>query len=108
MQSRTTQIVSHIADCRSQGESSAKQASSAGQMLEEITVDVSTIMTMNTAIADSIKEQSTVAAEVNQHIIKIRDIAGVSGESTKQNKQTTEDLSFQANILNKEVNSFSV
>ncbi len=108
LQARTKQIVTHMADCRIQGQNSAAQASSAGQMLEEITTDVSKIMDMNTAIAYSIKEQSSVAAEVNQSVLMIRDVAGQSGKSATENKQTSEELSLQANILNKEVNSFSV
>ena len=108
LQSRTKQIVAHMADCRIQGQNSAAQASSTGQMLEEITSDVSKIMDMNTAIACSIKEQSSVALEVNQYVVMIRDVAGQSSESATQNKQTSEELSLQANILNREVNSFSV
>jgi methyl-accepting chemotaxis protein len=77
-------------------------------MLEEITTDVSKIMEMNTAIAYSIKEQSSVASEVNQYVLMIRDVAGQTGKSATENKQTSEELSLQANILNKEVNSFSV
>lgn len=108
LQTRTKQIVAHMADCRIQGQNSAVQASSAGQMLEEITTDVSKIMEMNTAIAYSIKEQSSVASEVNQYVLMIRDVAGQTGKSATENKQTSEELSLQANILNKEVNSFSV
>jgi methyl-accepting chemotaxis protein len=74
LQGRTKEIVSHMAICRTQGQDSADQASSAGKMLEEITHDVSTIMEMNTAIAAAIKEQSTVASEVNQHVVEIRDV----------------------------------
>lgn len=108
LQNRTKEIVSHMATCRSQGQESADQASSAGQMLEEITTDVSMIMEMNTAIATAIKEQSTVASEVNQHVVKIRDVAESSGRAAIQNGQMSEELSTQADVLNKEVNQFKV
>ncbi len=75
LQTRTKDIVSHMATCRSQGQESAEQAVSAGNMLEEITQDVSTIMEMNSAIATAIQEQSTVASEVNEHVVMIRDVA---------------------------------
>ena len=108
LQSRTKDIVSHMAACRTQGQESADQASSAGEMLEEITQDVSTIMEMNTAIAAAIQEQSTVASEVNQHVVMIRDVAESSGEAAIQNGQMSEELSQQADVLNNEVNQFKV
>lgn len=108
LQSRTKDIVSHMAACRTQGQESADQASSAGEMLEEITQDVSTIMEMNTAIAAAIQEQSTVASEVNQHVVMIRDVAESSGQASIQNGQMSEELSQQADVLNNEVNQFKV
>jgi methyl-accepting chemotaxis protein len=108
LQGRTKEIVSHMAICRTQGQDSADQASSAGKMLEEITHDVSTIMEMNTAIATAIKEQSTVASEVNQHVVEIRDVAEQAGKISHQNAEMSEELSQQASVLNKEVNQFKV
>lgn len=108
LQNRTKEIVTHMATCRSQGQESADQASSAGEMLEEITQDVSTIMEMNTAIATAIQEQSTVASEVNQHVVLIRDVAESSGQAALQNGQMSEELSQQAAVLNREVNQFKV
>ena len=108
LQGRTKEIVSHMAICRTQGADSAEQASSAGKMLEEITQDVSTIMEMNTAIATAIKEQSTVASEVNQHVVEIRDVAEQAGSISHQNAEMSEELSQQAMVLNKEVSKFKV
>jgi methyl-accepting chemotaxis protein len=108
LQGRTKEIVSHMAQCRTQGQESADQASSAGQMLEEITQDVSMIMDMNTAIATAIQQQSTVASEVNQHVVEIRDVAEQAGKSTHQNAHMSEELSQQAEVLNKEVSQFTV
>ncbi|WP_281559399.1 methyl-accepting chemotaxis protein [Thalassomonas sp. RHCl1] len=108
LQGRTKEIVEHMASCRSQGESSAEQASIAGTMLEEINQDVSTIMEMNTAIATAIKEQSAVASEVNQHVVSIRDVAEQSGSSAQQNAQMSEELSQQADVLHNEVSRFKV
>ena len=108
LQSRTKEIVSHMAACRTQGQESADQASSAGRMLEEITQDVSTIMEMSTAIATAIQEQSTVASEVNKHVVMIRDVAEQSGQAAFQNAQMSEELSQQADVLNNEVNQFKV
>ncbi len=108
LQGRTKEIVSHMAICRTQGKDSAVQASSAGQMLEEITHDVSTIMEMNTAIASAIHEQSTVASEVNKHVVEIRDVAEQAGQISNQNAQMSEELSQQAGVLHNEVSRFTV
>ena len=108
LQSRTQQIVEHISDCRVQGDDSSTRADSAGQMLDEITQDVSTIMEMNTAIAMAIKEQSAVATEVNKHVVLIRDVAEQSGQMAQQNEQMSHELSEQAHKLQLEVNRFTV
>ena len=108
LQGRTAEIVKHMANCRTQGEESSSQADSAGHMLEEITQDISLIMEMNTAIATAIKEQSTVASEINEHVVSIKDVAEQSGRSARQNSEMSEELSAQANILHQEVSKFTV
>jgi len=108
LQGRTKNIVTHMASCREQGQESAEQASNAGKMLVEITQDVSTIMEMNTAIATAIQEQSTVASELNHHVVSIRDVAEQSGETSIQNGQMSEEIAQQATVLNNEVHQFKV
>ena len=108
LQSRTQEIVKLIVTCRDQGEDSVQQASSAGSMLEEIAQDVSLIMDMNSAIATAIQEQTTVAAEVNEHVVMIRDVTEQSGESAKQNEHMSEEIAQQAQVLHNEVSRFKV
>ncbi|GAA6172547.1 methyl-accepting chemotaxis protein [Colwellia sp. KU-HH00111] len=108
LQKRTQEIVKLMAICRDQGDESAKQANSAGMMLEEIAQDVSLIMDMTSSIATAIQEQSTVAEEVNEHVVMIRDVTEHSGESAKQNGHMSEEISQQAEILYNEVSRFKV
>jgi len=108
LQKRTQEIVNLMDECRNQGQESADQASSAGAMLDEITQDVALIMDMNSAIATAIQEQSTVASEVNQHVVMIRDVTEQSGASAKQNEHMSEELSQQAEVLTTEVSRFTV
>ena len=108
LQTRTKEIVDHMGTCRKQGDDSAEQASSAGKMLEEITSDVSLIMDMNTAIATAIQEQSSVASEVNEHVVMIRDVTEQAADSAKQNEHMSEELSQQAKVLHSEVSRFKV
>ncbi|PKI12995.1 methyl-accepting chemotaxis protein [Colwellia sp. 12G3] len=108
LQKRTQEIVILMAQCRNEGKESAEQASSAGAMLDEIAQDVSLIMEMNSTIATAIQEQSTVASEVNQHVVMIRDVTEQSGKSAKQNEHMSEELSQQAQVLAEEVSRFTV
>lgn len=108
LQNRTQEIVKLMATCREQGKESAEQATSAGAMLEEIAQDVSLIMDMNSMIATAIQEQTTVASEVNEHVVRIRDVTEQSGRSAKQNGQMSEEISQQAQVLNDEVSRFVV
>lgn len=108
LQKRTQEIVKLMSTCRDQGEESAKQASLAGGMLEEINQDVALIMDMNSAIARAIQEQTTVAAEVNEHVVMIRDVTEQSSDSAKENEQMSEEISQQAQVLHDEVSRFTV
>ncbi len=108
LQKRTQEIVSLMAECRNQGQESVEQASSAGTMLDEITQDVALIMDMNSTIATAIQEQSTVASEVNQHVVMIKDVTIQSGHAAKKSEQMSESLTTQAQSLTREVSRFSV
>ena len=77
-------------------------------MLEEIAQDVNTIMEMSSTIATAIHEQTTVASEVNRHVVAIRDVADQTGQESKHNAQMSEELSEQAKVLNNEVKQFKV
>jgi len=108
LQEKTKTIVMLMAECLAQGQESAKQASSAGQLLAEINQDVSSINDMNTAIAVAIEEQSQVASEVNKHVVSIRDVAEQSEESVAQTQIMSKELSNQSNILRKELDRFII
>lgn len=108
LQNRTKNIVELMTDCRNEGQESADQAGQTGQLLQVINQDIVAIMDMNTTIATAIQEQSAVAAEVNRHVVSIRDVAEQSSESAQQNEQMGDQLSQQANILTDEIKRFSI
>ncbi|MDP2560218.1 methyl-accepting chemotaxis protein [Psychrobium sp. 1_MG-2023] len=107
-QGRTTEIVALMAACRDQGKVSAEQAASTGKMLREITDDISEILGMTTSVAAAIEEQSAVAAEVNTHIVSIRDVTDQTSESAEQNEQMSHEVSRQADHLHNAVEQFKV
>lgn len=76
---------------------STQQANQAGQMIAKINQDIVAIMEMNTVIATAIQQQSSVASEVNRHIVSIRDEAEKSRETP-----------HQATKLNAAVSKFNV
>lgn len=108
LQSRTTNIVTLMAECRDEGQASSDEAGQAGELLVQINSDVLSIMDMNTAIATAIQEQSAVAAEVNRHVVSIRDVAEMTSESSAQNNQMSEELAQQATVLTDEISRFKV
>lgn len=108
LQNRTRQIVELMTDCRHEGKESADKAAQAGLLLEEINHDITAIMDMNTSIATAIEEQSMVAAEVNRHVVSIRDVAIASRESAQQNELMGGELSEQAHLLSNEIKHFTI
>ncbi|GIU49411.1 methyl-accepting chemotaxis protein [Shewanella sairae] len=108
LQARTHSIVSLMQSSREQGSESVEQAASAGTLLEQINGDVNNIMDMSTQIAAAIEEQSMVAAEVNQNVVVIRDIAQETADVATQNSSATEDVRERAEFLQDAVSKFKV
>ncbi|MEE2024085.1 methyl-accepting chemotaxis protein [Alkalimonas mucilaginosa] len=106
LQGRTKDIVQVMLHCREQGLASADQAQLARQLLEQITEDVSGIMDMTTQIAAAIEEQSQVAAEVNQNVVKIRDISVQSYQHAQHNAEVSDEVAVQAARLHQTVDRF--
>jgi methyl-accepting chemotaxis protein len=107
-QGRTSEIVELMATCRTQGEKSATQASSTGEMLIEITEDVSEILGMTTSIAAAIEEQSAVASEVNKHVVSIRDVTDETSELSVQNTVMSQEVADQSATLHHAVEQFKI
>lgn len=77
-------------------------------MLEEINHDIVSIMKMNTSIACATEQQSVASAEVNKHLISIRDVTENSGDASVENENMSNELENQANELIHQVSKFSV
>ncbi|GAA5215279.1 methyl-accepting chemotaxis protein [Corallincola platygyrae] len=108
LQARTHDIVGLMGSCREEGMGSAEQAETAGELLGQITADVTHIMDMSTQIATAIEEQSHVAAEVNRNVTNIRDIASQSVEDSNDNARATNDVAKQAAHLSESISAFKV
>lgn len=108
LQTRTSSIVSVMRQSQQQGDSSAAQSAKAGQLLQEITGDITDIMDMNTQIAAAVEEQSTVAAEINRNVVAIRDIAESSAQAANDNSSASEDVRKLADSLHQAVSQFRI
>ena len=108
LQKQTGSIVEMMATCREQGNRSSEQASTAGELLGQITQDVTHIMDMSTQIAAAIEQQSLVANEVNRNVNNIRDIAQESSTMAEENAKSSDGLNKQAQLLNQAVAKYRV
>lgn len=108
LQSRTRSIVQLMEATQKQGGESAKQAASAGSLLQQINVDVGNIMDMSTQIATAIEEQSMVASEVNKNVVVIRDIAQESAVAADENAQASGEVKARAERLQRAVSAFKI
>lgn len=108
LQKQTGSIVGMMATCREQGNSSSEQASTAGDLLGQITQDVTHIMDMSTQIAAAIEQQSLVANEVNRNVTNIRDIAQESSLMAEENAKSSHGLTEQAKLLHQAVAKYRV
>ncbi len=108
LQQRTQEVVTIMQRCREQGGESADQASRAGDLLSSITQEIETIMEMSTQIAVAIEQQSQVASEVNQNVVRIRDIAEQASSHASSNAHTSEEVAEQARVLREAVAKYRV
>lgn len=108
LQSKTSDIVQLIHESRNQGLDSREQASQVEQVLMSITRDVTDISDRATQVAAAIEEQSSVANEVGQNIVIIRDITEDTSEAVKRNSEASEEISQQASQLQYVVSAFRV
>lgn len=108
LQNRTKNIVTLIGECNHEGEESRLKAAEAGKALDAINDNVLDILNMNTSIATAVEQQNAVAAEVNRHVVSIRDVAQDSSESALKNEQINNELVEQANSLAKQTKKFTI
>lgn len=106
LQEKTQGIVGLMSECRSQGGDSREQAAQAEAVLQAITTDVTEISDMATQVAAAIEQQSSVANEVGQNVVVIRDITMSASEAVTLNARASQNISAQALELKQAVAVF--
>ncbi|MAK92812.1 MAG: hypothetical protein CMI13_16455 [Oleibacter sp.] len=80
----------------------------ANKALQDINQSVAVMYSMATQIATAAEEQSQVAEQINQSVIKVRDISADSLSSADDSAASSNQLSGLANSLQKLVGRFSL
>jgi len=108
LQSGTRDAVSVMDQSREMAEATVGQAAKAGTSLEEINAAVTTIKDLNSQIACSAEEQSSVAEEINQKVVRISDITDQTAAGTQQTASASNELNQLAETLKLLVGQFKV
>lgn len=83
-------------------------ASTSANALEKIVDSVSTISEMNIQIATAAEEQSSVAQEIDQSIVRISKLSEEAGNNSNQVSSSTRDLNNLGDELNRIIGTFKI
>jgi len=108
LQSGTRDAVSVMDQSRQMAEATVGQAAKAGTSLEEINSAVTTIKDLNSQIACSAEEQSSVAEEINEKVVRISDITDQTAAGSQQSASASNELNQLAETLKVLVGQFKV
>ena len=98
-------VMSHAHQC---AQDTIEPARDAGKALERITEVVASITSLNAMIAESSREQSNSASEVEQNTIQIRDGATATSSSARKLSGSTTDLVKLAEQLTTLASQFKI
>lgn len=103
-----TQAVNAMEASKSQAEEAVNQSKDTGLSLETILQSIATIHQMNQLVTSSAQEQSTVAEEVSENIVRINSFSEQTVDDAQSTAKATQKLSEQAEQLKAIVNEFKV
>lgn len=86
----------------------AKTSASAARSLDAITAAVGSIADMNSTIATAVKEQTTVAEDINANLARISQVAEETTEGARQTAEATAMISQQVRELQRQVDRFQI
>lgn len=108
LQSGANSAVEAMKSGREEAEVTLQKAGEAGSSLVSITQSIESISSMNTQIATSAQEQSSVANDINQNISSISVLADQSADGVTQSQNVSGKLSTLSNHLHSLVSQFKV
>jgi methyl-accepting chemotaxis protein len=108
LQDKSQQAVAVMNDGRNQVQLSVDQARQGGESLVLISESIASIRNMNMHIATASEQQSVVAEEINQSIVRIAQVAEESAVAAEQMTTTSTDLAGLADQLQLHVAQFKL
>jgi len=108
LQGQTKVVVDLIGHCRTEGEQSTLQASSAEEMIKRIMADMEDILNNSNHIDTAVEQQSIVAAEIGENVTSIRDVTADNSRSVHDNSQAANVIASQARGLDSAAAVFQV
>ncbi len=108
LQVGTSNAVAVMEKGRNQAESSVEQSAAAGESLKSIAEAVRSITDLNTQIASAAEEQSAVAEDINQNIVKIRDVTNKTSTGANQIHSASDILLSMSSDLEQHVSKFNI
>lgn len=107
-QNSTVSIVDAVETCKVQGVETSELAKGAGDALSTIMDEMNTVSQMTSEIATAVEEQSNVVEEINQNVMRIRDLGFDISKDTDVNVNATTSVSTQAKSLHETISKFKV
>ena len=104
----TQQAVEVMDQSKESADSSVTQSQATGESLESILDAVHTINGLNSLVATSAEEQSSVADDIGKKIIRINEVSSQTVDDANATTEATKQLSSQAEQLQRIVNEFKV
>ncbi|MGF1764375.1 methyl-accepting chemotaxis protein [Aliivibrio kagoshimensis] len=106
LQKQTHEVVGKISVCRELGEDSVNEASSAQEKLNEIIIEMQSIMDNSSQIAEALDQQKIVSEEVNQNVTAIQEITGGNNRSVSENSVAVQSIVEQVSGLSSSISKF--
>lgn len=103
-----SQAVEVMEQSKNQAEEAVNQSKNTGLSLNNILQSIATINQMNELVSISAKEQSSVAEEVSENIVRINSFSEQTVDNAQSTAEATKKLSEQAEQLKTIVNEFKV
>jgi methyl-accepting chemotaxis protein len=108
LQEKSRQAVAVMQDSRNRAQDGVKQASMAGQALEDITHMISTITDQNAQIASAAEQQSAVSDEINRNVASISEGSIATVNFAHESSEASSNLLAVAQNLRATVDRFKV
>lgn len=106
LQKGTSDAVKVMNEGSEKASSTVELAATSANALEKIVDSVGTISEMNIQIATAAEEQSSVAQEIDQSIVRISKLSEESRENSNRVSNSTSDLNNLGNKLNQIISTF--